>query len=58
MEKLTDIAKDLKKLLQEDLLYKMNNFHKNITGHPVNLSLQIYDVLIQFWKQKIDDKLK
>ena len=41
MEKLTDIAKDFKKLLQEDLLYEMSNFRKNITGLPVNLSLQI-----------------
>ena len=31
MEKLTDLAKDLKKLLQEDLLYEMSNFRKNIT---------------------------
>ena len=36
-----DVAKDLKDLLQEDLLYEMSNFRKHITGLPVNLSLQI-----------------
>ena len=36
-----DITKELKELLQEDLLHEMSNFRKNITGLPVNLSLQI-----------------
>lgn len=40
-KKFIDVAKDLKELLQEDLLYEMSNFRKHITGLPVNLSLQI-----------------
>lgn len=35
------LNKELKKLLDEDLLYEMSNFRKKITGLPVNLSLQI-----------------
>lgn len=35
------LNEELKKLLDEDLLYEMSNFRKKITGLPVNLSLQI-----------------
>ena len=35
------LNKELKELLNEDLLYEMSNFRKHITGLPVNLSLQI-----------------
>ena len=41
LEKFTDITKKLKELLNEDLLHEMSNFRKNVTGLPVNLSLQI-----------------
>lgn len=35
------LNKELKELLNEDLLYEMSNFRKHITGLPVNISLQI-----------------
>lgn len=35
------LNEELKKLLDEDLLYEMSNFRKKITRLPVNLSLQI-----------------
>lgn len=35
------INKQLKELLNEDLLHEMSNFRKYITGLPVNISLQI-----------------
>lgn len=39
--RIKQLNEELKKLLDEDLLYEMNNFRKKITGLPVNLSLQI-----------------
>ena len=38
---INQLNEELKKLLDEDLLYEMSNFRKKITGLPVNLSLQI-----------------